>query len=157
MSGTHKSNLIHVLVGVVLAAFLLLGAGARAESGNSGRLGFNAGETLPVDLFGGRLTAADLIWQTRRLSIPDDAIINIGITEANKASIRYQRPIVPGLGVAPMTAMASGRNKGSSVSGGNVSFSVSFSSVMVAPPVIESAIVSTFAFFRDASVERAPH
>lgn len=77
--------------------YLSIGAGARAEAGELGGLGFNATERLPMSLFGGLLTAKDLSLQSNDLVVPNDAVVNLGINDASGKSFKYHNNIIPGL------------------------------------------------------------
>lgn len=77
--------------------YLSIGAGARAEAGELGNLGFNATEKLPKTLYNGMLTAKDLSFQGNDIIIPNSAVVNLGINDASGRSYKYHNNITPGL------------------------------------------------------------
>lgn len=77
--------------------YLSLGAGARAEAGLFGNLGFNALERLPDDMYDGLLTAKDLNIQNNRRTVSHESIINLGINDAVARSFKFHQNVIPGL------------------------------------------------------------
>ncbi len=77
--------------------YLSLGAGARANAGTYGKLGFNATERLPEQFFNGLLTGGDIVFQGSGTRPPKESVVNLGIYVAATKSFKYRRNIVPGL------------------------------------------------------------
>ncbi len=77
--------------------YLSLGAGARANAGTYGKLGFNATERLPERFFNGLLTGGDIVFQGSGTRPAPESVVNLGIHVAATKSFKYRRNIVPGL------------------------------------------------------------
>ncbi len=77
--------------------YLSLGAGARANAGAFGKLGFNASENLPERYFGGLLSGSDIVFQGTGARPPKESVVNLGIYVAGAKSAKSRRNIIPGL------------------------------------------------------------
>ena len=77
--------------------YLSLGAGARANAGTYGKLGFNATERLPERFFDGLLTGGDIVFQGTGAHPPKESVVNLGVHVASTKSFKSRRNIVPGL------------------------------------------------------------
>lgn len=77
--------------------YVTIGAGARANAGSYGAMGFNAQEPIRQNNYDGNLQAMEVFRQNIGKSVSKNALVNIGVIDAGNKSFRSHNSVRPGL------------------------------------------------------------